>query len=347
MAAMEDCPTRRIAIRAMSMAGILAAKPSIAFTGNRSRARDDRIVTPIPVRFDSAGIEIAGHLFLPDGGGAAPPPAIVVGHPGSGVKEQTAGLYARHLAQQGIITLAFDAAHTGESGGTLRGLEDPAQRIEDIKSAVSFLSVHPDVDPERIGLLGICASGGYAVNATATDPRIRALAMVSGVDIGTFFRQGYDGHQNPAVLASMLDHAAKARTATARGEGMASFPVFPASEAEARAGGRYIHEGWDYYCTPRGEHPRAAKTMPWVSVDRIAGFDGFAFVGMIAPRPLLMIMGSDADTRWIGEKAFAAAAEPKHLHWIEGASHVDLYDRDAYVTPVVTRLAGFFRDALD
>jgi fermentation-respiration switch protein FrsA (DUF1100 family) len=343
---MENDPTRRFAIGTMGTACILAATPSIAFAGSRAIAKDDITVTPIPVRFDSAGIQIAGHLYLPDANNAAPRPAIVVGHPGSGVKEQAAGLYARRMAEQGLITLAFDAAHTGESGGVLRGLEDPAQRIEDIKSAVSFLSVHPDVDPEHIGLLGICASGGYAVNATATDSRIRALAMVSGVDIGTFFRQGHDGRQNPAELASMLDHAAKARTAAARGEGIARFPVFPVSEAEARAGGRYVYEGWDYYCTPRGEHPRAAKTMPWISVDRIAGFDGFAFVDMVAPRPLLMIMGSEADTRWIGEKAFAAAAEPKQLHWIEGASHVDLYDRDAYVTPAVTRLAAFFRDAL-
>lgn len=342
---MQDHATRRT-VMGMMCAAILSATPSIALAGKPPKIKDQATVTPIPVRFDSAGIKIAGHLYLPDVSGTAPRPAIVVGHPGSGVKEQAAGLYARRLAEQGLITLAFDAAHTGESGGTLRGLEDPAQRIEDIKSAVSFLSVHPDVDPGSIGLLGICASGGYAVNATATDPRIRALAMVSGVDIGTFFRQGFNGRQDPAVLASMLDHAAKARTATARGEAMASFPVFPTSEAEARAGGRYIHEGWDYYCTPRGQHSRAAKTMPWISVDRIAGFDGFAFIGMVAPRPLLMIMGSEADTRWIGEDAFAAAGEPKHLHWIDGASHVDLYDRDAYVTPAVMRLAGFFRDTL-
>lgn len=292
-------------------------------------------MTPMNVRFDSAGIEIAGHLYIPEPTGSGSQPAIVVGDPGSGVKEQAAGLYAQRLAEQGFVTLAFDAAHTGESGGTLRGLEDPAQRIEDIKSAVSFLSVREGIDGERIGLLGVCASGGYAVNATATDPRIRALAMVSGVDIGTFFREGHDGEQDPAVIRSMLDHAAGARTAAARGEGMQRFSVFPASEAAARAGNRYVHEGWDYYCTPRGQHPRAARTMPWISVDRIVGFDGFALIGMIAPRPLLMISGTQADTRWIAEKAFTKALEPKELHWIDGASHVDLYDRDAYVTPTV------------
>ncbi|MGW6605046.1 alpha/beta hydrolase [Streptomyces sp. NPDC055036] len=299
------------------------------------------------VSFPSAGIPIAGHLYTPDGEAGGPRPAIVVGHPGSGVKEQTAGLYARRLADQGFVALAFDAAHQGESGGEPRGLEDPAHRVEDIKAAVSFLTTREEVDPDRIGALGICASGGYALTATASDHRVKAVGAISAVDIARQFREGADGTQDPAVFQTMLDAAAASRTAEARGEGVPTFPLFPGTAEEASAaGGEHGVEGFEYYRTPRAEHPRAARSFTWSSVDRMAFFDAFRFVGLIAPRPLLLIVGREAVTSWMSVEAFQNARGPKELHWVDGASHVDLYDKEPCVGPAVTKLTDFFRTHL-
>ena len=309
------------------------------------------------VTFASAGLDLAGHLYTPDDESGGPRPAIVVSHPASGVKEQAAGLYAERLAREGFVTLAFDAAFQGESEGQPRGLEDPTHRVEDIKAAVSFLSVHGEVDAERIGVLGICASGGYVIPASAADHRVRAVATVSAADLGRQFREGADGKQDPAVIQGMLDQAAAARTAEARGEGTGTFPIFPDTEQEARAGlnsrngvsaalGRHIFEGWEYYCTDRGRHPRSAKAFTWSSLDRIACFDAFRYIAFIAPRPLLMIVGREAATSYMTTEAFWNAQEPKELFWIDGATHVALYDKDEYVTPAIAKLTEFFRTHL-
>ena len=295
------------------------------------------------VTFDSAGLTIAGHLYTPEDAATGRRPAIVVGHPASGVKEQAAGLYAQRLAGQGFLALAFDAAYQGESEGMPRGLEDPAHRVEDIKGAVSFLSTLDDVDPDRIGALGICASGGYVVPAAATDHRIKAVVTVSAADIGRQFRQGADDTQDPSVIQGMLDAATAARTAEARGEGVGEFAIFPETEEQARSFGQHAFEGWEYYCTDRARHPRSAKSFTWNSVDRIAAFDAFRFVDLIAPRPLLMIVGTQAVTRHMTTEAIANAQQSQELYWIDGASHVDLYDKDEYVTPAVSKMVEFFR----
>lgn len=298
------------------------------------------------VNFNSGGFRIAGHLYVPDVVEADKLPAIVVGHPASGVKEQAAGLYAQRLSEQGFITLAFDTATQGESEGLPRGVEDAARRIEEIKQAVSFLGGHQNVDTRRIGALGICASGGYVVPAAATDHRIRAVATVSGVDLGTWYRVGPDGRQDPTVFQSLLDAAAAARDTEARGQGAGMLPVRPASEEEARASGPMAIDGWNYYCTDHGRHPRQADELAWISIDRTAVVDGFRFVDLIAPRPLLMVVGSEAVTRWMGEDAIQRAQQPKELFWIQGATHVDLYYKPEFVMPAVEKLTDFFRSGL-
>ncbi|MFF2850149.1 alpha/beta hydrolase [Streptomyces sp. NPDC058001] len=307
------------------------------------------------VTFSSDGIKLAGHLYTPEApdtpdteaAGHGPLPAIVVGHPGGGVKEQAAGLYARLLAEQGFVTLAFDAAYQGESGGEPRGLEDPAHRVEDFKAAVSYLTTREEVDPDRIGVLGVCAAGGYALTAASSDHRIKAVGGVSAFDIARQFRLGADGTQDPAVFQGMLDAAGAARTAEAGDKGDQSFTLFPDTIEEARAaGGRHGAEGFEYYRTDRAQHPRSAQTFTWSSVDRMAGYDALRSVDLIAPRPLLLVVGREAVTSWLSVAAFQKAGGPKRLHWIEGASHVDLYDKEEYVGPAVTELTGFFRNGL-
>jgi hypothetical protein len=307
----------------------------------------ETLVTKTEVTFDSAGITLAGHLYTPGSRQDGPRPGIVVGHPGSGVKEQAAGLYASRLAEHGFVTLAFDAAFQGESGGDPRDLEDPAHRVEDLKAAVSYLTSRPEADADRIGAFGICASGGYVLPATGSDHRIKAVATVSAVDIARQFRLGADGTQDPAVFQAMLDAAANARTVAARGEKPPALTLFPETIEQARAlGGEHGGEGFEYYRTSRGQHPRSASFLDWTSIDKMATFDAFALIPLIGQRPLLMIAGTRAVTSWMSIEAFQKATGPKELDWIDGASHVDLYDREQYVGPAVEKLARFFADNL-
>ncbi len=303
------------------------------------------------VTFTSAGLRLAGHLHTPVGRTLADQaeghrPAIVVAHPMSGVKEQTAGLYAARLADAGFVTLAFDAAHQGESEGLPRLLEDPSQRVEDIKSAVTFLALRDGVDPARIGVLGICASGGYAVPAAATDHRIAAVATVSAVDTGSMIREGLGRGQDPGVLRSMLDASAAARTEEAQGNPARPQQIHPdaapAPGAQPKSLAQHTYDGWEYYRTPRGAHPRSANHFALRSIDLLAQYSAFDLVHLIAPRPLLMIAGTEAVTDYFSREAIERAADPRELYWINGATHVDLYDKEQYLPTVIAKLTGFF-----
>jgi len=296
------------------------------------------------VRFQSAGLQLAGHLYDDSQGDRRP--AIVVSHPACGVKEQTAGLYAERLAGEGFVTLAFDAAHWGESAGEPRFLEDPFRRVEDIKNAVTFLSLRNEVEPARIGALGICASGGYVIPATATDHRIKAVATVSASDLGSWFRDGLGRTQDREVLHGLLKEAGAARIEEAQGKPVRRLRTHPDSEPEygeeKRSVTRHIHDGWEYYRTSRAHHPRTENWFALRSIDLIAQFDAFRLIDLISPRPLLMVAGSEAITDYFTREAIARAREPKELFWIDGASHVDLYDKSEFVPSVVSKVADFF-----
>ncbi|MET0423341.1 MAG: alpha/beta hydrolase [Actinoplanes sp.] len=289
------------------------------------------------VTFLSNNLTIAGTLFLPDAPAGERLPAVVVGHPGGGVKEQAPSTYAERLAREGFAALVFDAAYQGESEGEPRGLENPFQRAEDVKSAVSFLTTRDEIDPDRIGGLGICASGGYVAYAAQTDVRIKAVATVSGTDLGTVMRDGFGHTQTPSARRAVLELSAAARTAEARGEGVRRQEwITDAVDDETR----------EFYCTPLGHHPRAVQPWPVRSLDQLVQYDSFALVHLIAPRPLLMIIGSAANTAYMSHEAVAKAAEPKELFVIDGGTHISLYHRDADVTAAVAKLSAFFRTEL-
>ncbi|MFE7313958.1 alpha/beta hydrolase [Streptomyces sp. NPDC057555] len=295
------------------------------------------------VTFPSNDLALAGILFTPDDHIDGRLPALVISHPGGGVKEQSPSVYAERLAHAGFAALVFDAAYQGESEGEPRGMENPFQRAEDIKSAVSYLTTRDDIDPDRIGALGICASGGYVPYAAQTEHRIKGVATVSAVDMGSVVREGLGRTQDPAILKALLDQAGAARTAEARGAAPELVAWIPDNAEERfKTATQQFRETFEFYCTPRGYHPRAVQGWVLRSVDQLAQYDSYAMIELISPRPLLMIAGSEAESAYFSREAIAQAAEPKGLVVIDGATHIDLYDKDEYVTPAVAELAEFF-----
>lgn len=307
-----------------------------------------RGVTARKVSFPHNTTTMVGNLFMPpdfDRGGKYA--AIVVVHPFGGVKEQTSGLYAKKLAEQGFIALAYDASHQGESGGEPRWIEIPATRVEDISKAIDYLSTLPEVDENRIGALGICAGGGYAINAAQIDLRIKAVAGVSVFDLGRARREGVGGTISYEERMKRLEEVGRQRTREARGEAVRLVPVV-ADTAEQLTDNmpRLYREGYEYYRTPRAQHPNSPNRYLFTSLGMQMAFFPFQQVDTISPRPLLMIAGSEADTRYFSEDAYEKAKEPKELFVIPGASHIDLYDKPQYVTPAVEKLKEFFSKAL-
>lgn len=296
------------------------------------------------VTFMKTGLKIAGLMFFPPNFDAnATYPAIVFTHPGGGVKEQVASLYCWNLAQKGYVTLAFDASYQGESEGTPRHLEDPTARVDDIRAAIDYLTTLPYVDNERIGAMGVCAGGGYTMSAVQTDIRIKAAAGVCAWNVGTWIRDGLPFQGKNAAMPAALKAAAAARTAEANGGEPQYVGYVPNSPAEfTETTPTIMKEASDYYMTERCQYPTAVNKMAVQSLDRLAAFDAFQFLDTVSPRPILLIVGSLADTIFFSKEAYEIAKEPKELFVVEGATHVDLYDKPQYVDQAVAKLAEFF-----
>jgi len=298
-------------------------------------------MTRTAVTFPSANFKIAAHLYVPDSIKAGQKlPALVVVHPFGGVKEQTAGGYAEELRKSGFVALPFDRRYQGESEGTPRQVEDAFGAGEDIRSAVTFLSLQEQVDPSRIGIVGICAGGGYVIFGASTDPRIKVVVGISTVEIGGFIRS-----LGKPTLDGILEDAGQARINYAKTGEVKYLPIVPALAEVNDQTPNLMAEGADYYLTSRGGHPNSInRTAVW-SYNQLAVYDSFAQIDQIAPRPFLLIAGTKADTLPFSEKAYKAAGEAnKELYLVEGSTHIDLYDR--HIPKVAPKLIEFLKQKL-
>lgn len=298
------------------------------------------------VKFKNRNWDTAANLHLPDNFNETQKyPAIVCVHPGGSVKEQTAGLYAGKLAKKGFIALTYDASFQGESGGEPRYFEDPASRVEDICYAVDYLTTLNFVDKNSIGLLGICAGGGYAANAALKERRIKALATVSGVNIGRAFRE--------ANFLETLEAVSSQRTAQANGEEQMITNWTPNSSQEAKQAGLNefdMLEAINYYRTPRGEFPTSNNKLLFTSMSNLIIFDAYHLAEFLLTQPLLIIVGdkvgafgSYRDGLDLYKKA---ASKNKKVHVVNGAGHYDLYDKPEATSEALDKLVPFFQENL-
>ncbi len=329
-------------------AAILFAIPAFAQSANSANpgtvAQGANVAGSQKVTFNNSGVRMAGNLYLPANYDSSKKyPAIVVAHPWGGVKEQTSGLYAQQLARKGFITLAYDASHYGESGGEPRDLEDPADRVQDIRSAVGYLASLPQVDANRIGAVGVCAGGGYTLHEAQTDLRVKAVAGVVAYDIGDATRTGIQGAPVTAEdRQKLLQGVTEQLNKEAAGAPVLVQQLLPSRDQVNASTDNFTREAVDYYLTPRGAHPNARNRFVVTSLGLHIAYYPLEHMELISPRPVLLIAGERADTRKFSEAAYAKAQQPKELLVIPGASHFDLYDKPQYVTPALDKMAEFF-----
>ncbi len=274
------------------------------------------------------GVTLAADMYTPvDAEGSLP--AIAVSGPFGAVKEQSSGLYAQQLAERGFLTIAFDPSFTGESGGMPRRVASPDINTEDFSAAVDFLSVQPDVDAERIGILGICGWGGIAIQAAINDPRIKATVASTMYDMTRVTANGYFD----------ADNSAEKRNANRKAlveQGTEDFR----NGKYMRAGGvvdplpddvpQFVKDYHAYYKTPRGFHPRSGNsTDGWNSTSSLPfmNFKFFEYAHELN-NAVLIVHGDKAHSYYFGKAVFAMLrGDNKQMLTVKDATHCDLYDR--------------------
>ena len=278
------------------------------------------------VRYENRyGIALAGDLYIPKGLDKEQKyPALVVGAPYGGVKEQGPSVYANELAKRGFVVLNFDPCYMGESGGEPRHVSSLDLFSENISAGVDYLGLLPYVERDKIAALGICGSGGFSLSAAAVDTRIKAVITASMFDMSVAVRMG----QTPEQIQEKKEQLSQRRWKDAENgepEYIPSFPEEPVSVIPDEIQG-LNREFFEFYATKRGHHPRARGNFTTTSDLSFMNYALNDHIAEISPRPILFVVGEQAESRFFSDMAFEKAAEPKQMIVVPNCNHVDLYD---------------------
>ncbi|MCH5684275.1 alpha/beta hydrolase [Niabella sp. W65] len=292
------------------------------------------------------GIMLSGDLYLPKERGNDPLAAIVISGPFGAVKEQSSGLYANQMAGRGFAALAFDPSYTGESGGEPRAVASPDINTEDFSAAVDYLGIQKNIDRSKIGIIGICGFAGFALNATAIDKRVRAVATTSMYDMTRVMSKGYNDAVTLEERSKTLEQLGEQRWKDAEAGTFAPGAILNPEKLKGNEP-QFVKEYHDYYRTPRGYHERSLNsTGAWNATNALSFMNMpiLTYIKEISPRPMLLIAGEKAHSRYFSEDAYKMAAEPKELLIIPNAVHVDLYDKTDLIP--FGKLETFFKEHL-
>lgn len=292
------------------------------------------------------GITLSGDLYLPKNTATEKLSTLAISGPFGAVKQQSSGLYANQMAERGFIALAFDPSYTGESSGEPRNVASPEINTEDFSAAVDFLGLQKNVDRNKIGIIGICGFGGFALNATAIDKRVKAVATTSLYDMTRVMSKGYNDSVTPEQRAKTLEDLGQQRWKDAENgkpaDGSRNLPEKLKGDEP-----QFVKEYFDYYRTTRGFQVNSVNSNgAWLVTNPISFMNMpiLTYVKEISPRPILLIAGENAHSRYFSEDIYKMANEPKELIIIPNAVHVDLYDK-VDVIPF-DKLDAFFKEHL-
>lgn len=292
------------------------------------------------------GITLSGDLYIPKNAGNEKLASLAVSGPFGAVKQQSSGLYANQMAERGFVVIAFDPSYTGESGGEPRNVASPEINTEDFSAAIDFLGLQKNVDRDKIGIIGICGFGGFALNSTAVDKRVKAVATTSMYDMTRVISKGYNDSVTPEQRTKTLEGLSLQRWKDAENGKPADGPR---NLPETLKGDepQFVKEYFDYYRTSRGFHPNSVNSNgAWLITNPLSFMNMpiLTYVKEISPRPMLLIAGENAHSRYFSEDIYKAAAEPKELMIIPNGVHVDLYDKLDMIP--FDRLESFFTQNL-